>query len=82
MLWSAFLLCFFGFLRPGEVTISDASSYDPAVHLNFNDISTDNPHSPNIIRVCIKASKTDPFVMVLMFILEEPIILYAPYPQC
>ena len=52
---------FFGFLRSGEATISKASSYDPAAHLNFNDISTDNPHSPNIIRVCIKTSKTDPF---------------------
>ena len=35
MLWSAFLLCFFRFLRSGEITIPDASSYDPSVHLNF-----------------------------------------------
>ena len=61
MLWSAFLLCFFGFLRSGEITIPDASSYDPTVHLNFQDISIDNPNDPQIICVKIKASKTDPF---------------------
>ena len=61
MLWSAFLLCFFGFLRSGEITIPDVSSYDPSVHLNFNDIAADNPNSPNIMQIRIKASKTDPF---------------------
>ena len=61
MLWSAFLLCFFGFLRSGEITIPDASSYDPSVHLNFNDIAADNPTSPKILQIRIKASKTDPF---------------------
>ena len=58
MLWSAFLLCF---LRSGEITIPDAASYDPTVHLNFQDISIDNPNDPKIIYVKIKASKTDPF---------------------
>ena len=61
MLWSAFLLCFFGFLRSGEITIPDASAYDPSVHLNFNDIAADNPNSPKILRIRIKASKNDPF---------------------
>ena len=61
MIWSAFLLCFFGFLRSGEITIPDASSYDPSVHLNFNDIAADIPQSPNKLKIRIKASKTDPF---------------------
>ena len=61
MLWAAFLLCFFGFLRSGEVTIPDQNSYDPQVHLNFQDISADNPTSPSLLSIRIKASKTDPF---------------------
>ena len=61
MLWAAFLLCFFGFLRSGEITIPSLQSYDPSVHLNFSDIATDNLLPPNIMQVTIKASKTDPF---------------------
>ena len=61
MLWSAFLLCFFGFLRSGEITIPDTTSYDPAVHLNFSDIAADHNVPPNILQIKLKASKTDPF---------------------
>ena len=61
MLWSAFLLCFFGFLHSGEITIPDTSACDPSLHLNFNDIAVDNPASPKILRIFMKASKTDPF---------------------
>ena len=61
MLWAAFLVCFFGFLHSGEITVPDASSYDPSVHLNYSDIAADNPHSPSIMQIRIKASKTDPF---------------------
>ena len=61
MIWAASLLCFFGFLRSGEISIPNLSSYDSSVHLNYSDISVDNPFNPNIIQVRIKASKTDPF---------------------
>ena len=61
MLWSASLLCFFGFLRSGEITIPTAAAYDPTAHLSFSDISTDSSVNPSIIQVRIKASKTDPF---------------------
>ena len=61
MIWAASLLCFFGFLRSGEISIPNLSSYDPTVHLNYSDISVDNPCNPTIIQVRIKASKTDPF---------------------
>ena len=61
MLWAAFLVCFFGFLRSGEITIPDSSAYDPSVHLSFSDISIDTIAEPNIIRIRLKTSKTDPF---------------------
>ena len=61
MLWSASLLCFFGFLRSGEMTIPSLHSYDPTVHLNYNNISVDNPANPAIVKVRPMCSKTDPF---------------------
>ena len=56
-----FSVVFLGFLHSREITIPDASAYNPSVHLKFNDIAADNPTSPIILRLCIKASKTDPF---------------------
>ena len=61
MIWAASLVCFFGFMRSGEITIPSQSAYDPTVHLNFADISVDNPTNPAIIQLSIKQSKTDPF---------------------
>ena len=61
MLWAAVCLCFFGFLRAGEMTVPSDHAYDPGVHLNFDDIAIDSKINPSIMRVTIKASKTDPF---------------------
>ena len=61
MLWAAFLTCFYGFMRAGEVTIPNNSSYDPTVHLNFADLAFNDASNPSMMRVNIKASKTDPF---------------------
>lgn len=60
MLWAAFTLAFFGFLRCSEFTCN--SSFDPECHLSRNDII----FYPNILKaehfeVVIKRSKTDPF---------------------
>ena len=61
MLWAAALLCFFGFLRAGEITVPSDTAYDEGVHLNFSDVSVDSYTNPQVIKVRIKASKTDPF---------------------
>ncbi|XP_028406820.1 uncharacterized protein LOC114529267 [Dendronephthya gigantea] len=60
MLWAAFTLAFFGFLRCSEFTCN--SPFDPECHLSRNDII----FHPNILHaeyydVLIKRSKTDPF---------------------
>ncbi|XP_068689358.1 uncharacterized protein [Montipora foliosa] len=61
MLWAAFTLAFFGFLRSSEFTCND-HVFDPATHLCFKDV-TFIPHveSPDYMLVTIKRSKTDPF---------------------
>ena len=61
MLWAAACTSFFGFLRAGEMTISSEASYDAGAHLNFADVAIDNPSNPSILRLRLKASKTDPF---------------------
>ena len=61
MMWAAVLLCFFGFLRAGEITVPSDSGYDSGAHLSFADISVDSHTNPQLVKVRIKASKTDPF---------------------
>ena len=61
MLWAACCLCFFGFLRSGEICTPSDSSYDPSCHLSPGDISSNDPSNPSVLRVNIKQSKTDPF---------------------
>ncbi len=61
MLWAVASLCFFGFLRSGEVTIPTDTSFDKAVHLTFEDFAVDNLKDPTMVRARLKSSKTDPF---------------------
>ena len=61
MLWAAFTLAVFGFLRASELTCN-SSSFDPTVHLCLRDVTfIPNIESPNHMLVSIKQSKTDPF---------------------
>ena len=39
MLWAAASMCFFGFLRMGEVIIPSGVAFDPSVHLSVADVS-------------------------------------------
>lgn len=61
MLWAAASMCFFGFLRSGELTVPSISGYDAGAHLSVNDVTVDSLDSPQVLKVKIKASKTDPF---------------------
>ena len=61
MLWAACCLSFFGFLRAGEFTVDLIKSFDPSCHLTPVDVSVDSREAPQIVRVVIKQSKTDPF---------------------
>ena len=61
MLWATCTLCFFGFLRSGEICVPSEQEYDAGAHLSFSDVAIDNFSSPSTMQVRIKASKTDPF---------------------
>ena len=61
MLWVAMNMCFFGFLRAGEVCTPSGASYDPSWHLCVQDLALDSHINPTKLFVTIKASKTDPF---------------------
>ena len=43
------------------MTLPSESGFDPDTHLGFSDVSVDNLTSPKIIKLRLKASKTDPF---------------------
>ena len=58
MQWTAATLCFFGFLRTGEVVVPTESTWDPSRHLVYGDLRID---SLQVLEVHIKASKTDPY---------------------
>ena len=61
MLWAAFCVGFFGFMRAGEFTVPANASYDPGCHLSFRDIAVDSHINPSVMHVSLRASKTDPF---------------------
>ena len=61
MLWAASIVCFFGFLRAGELTIPSDNAFDPTTHLTVEDITIDDIANPSMLKLHLKASKTDPF---------------------
>ena len=61
MLWAAACMCFFGFLRSGEVVVPSQSAYDSTVYLSVGDVRLENTTDPKYVQVQIKSSKTDPF---------------------
>ena len=61
MLWAAAALCFFGFLRSGELTVPEGTSYNQDTHMSLEDVAVDNKKDPQMLRVRLKTSKTDPF---------------------
>ena len=61
MLWAAMNLCFFGFLRSGEICCPSESAFNPTWHLAPQDVYIDSTTNTTTIYVRIKASNTDPF---------------------
>ena len=60
MLWAAFCLGFFGFMRSGEFTCPSLEAFTPDM-LSPGDIAVDSHTSPSHLTVQLKRSKNDPF---------------------
>ena len=61
MLWAAFTISFFGFLRAGVLCMETDGMFDPEKHLTTQDIQIDNIHNPQLLKVHFKQSKMDQF---------------------
>ena len=61
MLWAASCTGFFGFLRAAEFTTPSKAAYDPGAHLSLSDVALASHTKSEVVRITIKASKTDPF---------------------
>ena len=85
MIWAAMCVCFFGFLRSGEVCTPSHNEFDPSTHLAPVDVSLDSRETPSRAYIQIKASKTDPFRTGVTIVLGAtgrdlcPIAALTPY---
>ena len=50
MLWAASSLCFFGFMRAGDLTVPSDSGYDESSHLSFTDVTVDSLSNPRVLK--------------------------------
>ena len=61
MLWVAFLTCFFGFFRSGEICFKGADSFNPSSDLSVDRVKVDSLSRPTLIQMLLPMSKTDTF---------------------
>ena len=61
MIWATSCLYYFVVLLAGEITVLSKGAYDQDAHLNFADVAVDNVSNASMIKVTMKASKTDQF---------------------
>lgn len=61
LLWAAACLCFFGFVRSGEIMTPSEGEYDKQLHLCHKDVKVDSHTAPSYIQIRLKVSKTVPF---------------------
>ena len=57
--WAAYCTGFFGFLRCGEFLLPDGAQFDPSTHLFLADLAFAGSSYQGVIRLRIKAFKTD-----------------------
>ena len=63
MLWAAFLTCFFGFFRSGEIcsVATDSRGLSETPDLSVDSLEIDNFWDPHVVKLHLQRSKTDPF---------------------
>ena len=76
LLWAAFCIAFFGFLRAGEFTVTPTRLISGCLQLS--DVSADALPFPSFLRLFIKVSKTDPFIQSCTVIVGRNSSLLCP----
>ena len=59
MLWAAFCVGYFAFMRSGEFT--STSNVEDNGGLLVSDVTVDSRHNPQVVTLLLRRSKTDPF---------------------
>ena len=59
VLWAICCAAFFGFCRLGELLLPSPGSFNPRLHLAWDDMAVDNPLAPRMVKLHLKQSKTD-----------------------
>lgn len=72
-------MCFFSFLRAGDVVVPPDFSFDLASHLAYGDVQVDSTSSPSYLEMVIKASKTDPFHEEVLVFLGRSVGIPRPH---
>lgn len=78
MLWAAFSLGFFGFLRAGEFTCPSLVGFDQSSMLTAGDVWVDSHVDPQCLTVRLKRSKGDPFGAGVLIYLGRTFQLLCP----
>ncbi len=83
MLLAACCLAYFGFMCIEELTVPTDNEYDALCHLSWGDVMVDDPFRPSRLKVCMKASKTDPFCQsIFLFIGRVTSDLFVQFLPC
>ena len=48
-------------MRSGELGVGNDGTFDPSRDLTANNISVDDTRNPQLLKICLKHSKTNPF---------------------
>ena len=58
LICAAYCLCYFAFLRIGEITVPSDAAFDPTDHLTMADIAVDKRQSPCLLKSPLSAQKS------------------------
>ena len=61
MLWAAFLTCFYGCMRFGELCGQESDCHEQTADINYEDVTVDNITNPQRVQLLLRKSKTDIF---------------------
>lgn len=82
MLWAAFCVGFFGFVRAGEFTCPSRDAFTTDM-LSVGDVAVDSRTAPSHLTVLLKRSKADPFgAGSPLYIWELRGTAFAPLQHC